>query len=65
MIGGLVLLGLATDFLSRHTPIPRVTMLLLIGFVAGPSVLDLLPGFCEKWFPILTKIALVMVGFLL
>jgi Kef-type K+ transport system membrane component KefB len=64
-LGGLVFLGLVTDMLSRQTPLPRVTLLLLIGFVIGPSVLDLLPDFQENWFPVLTKIALVMVGFLL
>ncbi len=53
------------DLLGRHTPLPRVTLLLLVGFAIGPSGLDLLPDFQEDWFPIITNIALSMVGFLL
>ena len=64
-LGSLFLLGLAADLLGRHSPIPRVTLLLLCGFVIGPSGFDLLPGFTETLFPILTDIALTMVGFLL
>lgn len=63
--GGLFLLGLVADLLGRHTPLPRVTLLLLSGFIIGPSVLDILPGFTGDWFPILTQIALSMIGFLL
>jgi len=65
MLGGVFLIGLATDLAARHSPIPRVTLLLLAGFLVGPSVLDLLPDFSQAWFPILTDIALVMIGFLL
>lgn len=65
-LGGLFLVGLVTDLIGRRSPLPRVTLLLLFGFVAGPSVLDVLPAaFSERWFPLLTNIALVMVGFLL
>ena len=64
-LGSLFLLGLAADLLGRHSPIPRVTLLLLCGFVIGPSGFDLLPDFTEILFPILTDIALTMVGFLL
>ncbi len=53
------------DLLGRRTPLPRVTLLLLAGFAIGPSGLDLLPDFQEDWFPIITNIALSMVGFLL
>ncbi len=63
--GGLFLLGLLADLLGRHTPLPRVTLLLLAGFVIGPSALDWLPAFTEEWFPVLTNIALAMIGFLL
>lgn len=64
-LGGLFLLGLVTDLIGSRTPLPRVTLLLLAGVVIGPSGLDLLPGFSEHWFPTLTDIALVMIGFLL
>jgi Kef-type K+ transport system membrane component KefB len=63
--GGLFLIGLLADLIGRRTPLPRVTLLLLSGFVIGPSVLDWLPEFAINWFPILTDIALTMIGFLL
>jgi Kef-type K+ transport system membrane component KefB len=63
--GGLFLLGLIADFIGRHTPFPRVTLLLLTGIIIGPSVFDWLPSFTDQWFPILTNIALTMIGFLL
>jgi len=63
-LGFLFLVGLATDLLGRHTFLPRVTLLLLAGFAIGPSGLDLLPDFQEDWFPVVTNIALSMVGFL-
>ena len=34
-IGGILLLGLATDFLGRRTWLPRVTLLLLLGIAVG------------------------------
>jgi Kef-type K+ transport system membrane component KefB len=63
--GGLFLAGLVADLVGRHTFLPRVTLLLLTGFVIGPSVLDWLPGFTHDWFPLLTDIALSLIGFLL
>ncbi len=64
-LGALFLLGLLMDLVGRRTPLPRVTLLLLGGFAIGPSGLDVLPDFQEKWFPVVTDIALSMVGFLL
>ena len=64
-LGTLFLLGLFTDLLGRRTFLPRVTLLLLTGFAIGPSGLNLLPDFQEEWFPVVTNIALSMVGFLL
>ncbi len=64
-LGGLFLVGLATDLLGRRTPLPRVTLLLIFGFLIGPSVFDLLPDLSERWFPMVADMALVMVGFLL
>lgn len=63
--GGLFLIGLVADLLGRYTFLPRVTLLLLAGFIIGPSLLDWLPDFTQQWFPILTDIALAMIGFLL
>ena len=63
--GGLFLVGLLADLLGRYTPLPRVTLLLLAGILMGPSVLDWLPAFTRDWFPLLTNIALAMIGFML
>jgi Kef-type K+ transport system membrane component KefB len=65
LLGALLLVGYLTDWLGRKTPLPRVTFLLIFGFLIGPSVLDLLPDLHRAWFPVVTDMALVMVGFLL
>jgi Kef-type K+ transport system membrane component KefB len=65
IIGALFLFGLATDALGRRTRLPRVTLLLLFGLLIGPSALNLIPGFTQSWFPVVSDMALVMVGFLL
>lgn len=65
-LGGIFLLGLVADLAGRHTPLPRVTLLLLAGLFIGPAGFSLLPEvFIGDWFPLLTHIALCMVGFLL
>jgi Kef-type K+ transport system membrane component KefB len=63
--GGLFLIGLVADLIGRHTPFPRVTLLLLAGFLIGPAALNWLPQFTQNWFSVLTEIALAMIGFLL
>jgi Kef-type K+ transport system membrane component KefB len=64
-LGALLLAALAGDWLGRHTPLPRVSVLLLLGVVAGPAVLDLLPEARAQWETIATDLALAMVGFVL
>jgi Kef-type K+ transport system membrane component KefB len=64
-LGGLFLLGLATDALGRRTRMPRVTLLIVLGFAIGPSALDLLPATEATWFPLISHIALAMIGFVL
>ncbi|MCH8900229.1 MAG: cation:proton antiporter [Acidobacteria bacterium] len=64
-IGVLLLIGLAVDAVSRAIRIPQVTLLVVIGLAVGVSGVDLLPGGQEAWFPIVTDMALVMLGFLL
>lgn len=63
--GGLFIIGLIADLLGRHTPLPRVTLLILTGFLMGPAILDWLPTFTREWFPVLSEIALAMIGFML
>ncbi|MHC5063596.1 MAG: cation:proton antiporter [Planctomycetota bacterium] len=66
ILGLLFLLGLGADLIGRRTFLPRVTLLLIAGLAIGPSVLDLVPAdFVRQWFPLLTNIALGMIGFLL
>ncbi len=64
-LGALLLIGLATEALGRRTRLPRVTLMLLFGFLIGPAVFDLLPKGAVQWFPLISNMALVMVGFLL
>lgn len=65
VLGSLLLLGLATDYLGRATSLPRVTLLMLFGVILGDDVLGLLPEITASWFPLITNMALLLVGFLL
>ncbi len=42
-LGGLLLAGLVADEVGRRTRLPRVTLLIVFGVIAGPSILDLVP----------------------
>lgn len=65
VLGVLFLIGLATDLLGRMTRLPRVTLLLVFGFIIGPSGVGFLPDMGAAWIDTVSKTALVMVGFLL
>lgn len=60
-----MLVALVIDAVASRTSLPRVTLLLGVGILAGPLVLDLLPPDTGTWFPVVSQIALVMVGFLI
>ena len=62
LLGGFLLLGLLADTLARRTRLPRVTLLLLLGMLAGPHAFDVLPPERDVWFAAAAAIALVMVG---
>ena len=64
-LGIVLLLGLVTDAIGQRTRLPRVTLLLIFGFVIGPAGFDFLSPSEEKWFSIVTDMALIMIGFLL
>jgi len=64
-IGSILLLGLATDFLGRHTFLPRVTLLLVFGIIVGDEVLGMIPDSLSNRFDLITDMALLMIGFLL
>ncbi|HEB26379.1 MAG TPA: cation:proton antiporter [Porticoccus sp.] len=64
-LGSLLLFGLLTFWLGSITALPRVTLLILMGVLIGPSGLDLFQETREFWFKNISILALVMVGFLL
>jgi Kef-type K+ transport system membrane component KefB len=64
-LGGILLLGLATDVLGQRTLLPRVTLMLLFGMLIGPGMLDLVPTVVADRFELIASMALLMVGFLL
>lgn len=64
-LGGLFSAGLAADLIGRRTRLPRVTLLLACGVVAGSSGLDLIPPALTDWFEVISVIALTMVAFVL
>ncbi len=63
LVGLFLLSGFAAHVVGRRIRVPRVTLLLLIGFLAGPYVLDLIPMEASAWFPLTARIALSVVGF--
>ncbi|MGM0428522.1 MAG: cation:proton antiporter [Thermodesulfobacteriota bacterium] len=64
-IGGFLILGLVSNYLSPKLHIPRVTVLILCGVALGPSGFDLLPEGHERWYTLFSNIALLMIGFIL
>ncbi len=64
-LGGVLLLGLFTSVIGKHTALPRVTLLLLFGILLGKEGLNLIPATFNQWFDIVATMALLMVGFLL
>lgn len=63
--GGMLLAAYAAHVVGVHTRVPRVTLLLLLGVLCGPSGFELLPNEATAWFPLIAQLALAMVGFLL
>lgn len=64
-IGSILLLGLTSDFLGRHTFLPRVSLLLVFGIIVGDEVLGLVPQIVTDRFDLIANLALLMIGFLL
>ena len=64
-IGGILLLGLAADYIGRRTFLPRVTTILCFGALVGPQALDLVPSLLLDSFDLIAQVVLTMVGFLL
>jgi Kef-type K+ transport system membrane component KefB len=64
-IGVLFLAGLTLDWVGRIVHVPRVTLLILLGAVIGPPMLDLLPSAFAGSNEFYAPTALTMVAFLL
>jgi Kef-type K+ transport system membrane component KefB len=64
-LGGILLVALLASALAERTPLPRVTLLLLLGVISGPPVLNLIPGALVAQFGVIAEITLLMVGFLI
>jgi Kef-type K+ transport system membrane component KefB len=64
-LGSVLLAGFVADAVGRRSALPRVTLLIAIGLLFGPSALDLLPPTSDAWIPFVSHVALAMVGFLL
>jgi Kef-type K+ transport system membrane component KefB len=64
-LGATFLIGLAAHAIGARTRLPRVTLLLVLGFLIGPACLDFLPESRETMFQLAANIALTLVGFLL
>ena len=65
LMGTTLLLALGAHALGKIVHVPRVTLLLLLGALAGPELLDLLPENASDNFSLITQLTLAMVGFLL
>lgn len=64
-VGVLFLAGLALDWFGHIVHVPRVTLLILLGTLLGPPVLDLLPLAVDGAEDLFAPTALTMVAFLL
>ncbi|PWI34113.1 sodium:proton exchanger [Vibrio albus] len=65
ILGVLFLIGWTAHIISSKAHIPRVTILLCIGIVSGPTGLNLIPAEFSQYFHTVSHLALAMVGFLL
>ncbi len=64
-LGAILLLGMATDMLGKRTFLPRVSLLVIVGIIIGPSTLNLIPPLLVGNFEIIATMALLLIGFLL
>lgn len=64
-LGVLFLAGLSADWVGHRFRLPRVTLLLGCGLIAGRAGLDVIPDSVTDLYPVVTVIALSMVAFLL
>lgn len=65
ILGAFLFAGYLAHVTGPLIAVPRVTLLLVLGVLIGPSVFGLIPESVSDWFPFVAHIALAMVGFLL
>lgn len=65
IVGLLLAAGLAVDAVGRRTRLPRVSLLVALGLLVGPIGFDVITDDARRWFPGISVVALVMVGFLI
>lgn len=65
LLGGLFLLSMLVSHLAHRLNIPRVTLLIVSGIIIGPSGLNLVNGLEQLWFPTISNITLLVIGYLL
>ncbi len=63
VIGLFLMFGGSAYTIARALRLPRVTLLVISGLIAGPSVLDLVPEAIVELFPTMSYIALSMIAF--
>jgi NhaP-type Na+/H+ or K+/H+ antiporter len=59
-----MLLALLLEAFGRHTRLPRISLLVLLGFILGPAALGLIDTKAHEGFNFVALLALSMVGFL-
>ncbi len=64
-LGGLLILGLLAQWLGQRTAIPRVTILIALGILVGPTGFDVISQVARDTFPWISQITLAIVGFIL
>lgn len=64
-LGAILVASVVTDAVAGRLPLPRVTLLVLLGVAIGPSGFDLLPPAADEALSVTTTVALAMVAFLL
>lgn len=65
MLGSILLLALGAHSVGKRLHVPRVTLLILVGALSGPEILNIVPGNIGGNFTLVTELTLAMVGFLL
>jgi Kef-type K+ transport system membrane component KefB len=64
-LGALFVAGLAVNEIGKRTRLPRVTLLLVCGIIAGDFGFNVIPAEVHAWYEFLSITALTMVAFLL